>query len=324
MSRYRKVSVVIWNDAKFSGMSDDGQLVFLFLLTHPFMTGLGAMRATVHGLAAEKGWTLQRFQKAFGEGLQRGMIKADPTASCVALPKFIAHNKPENPNVVKGFAKAIDLIPECELRHESITALRKACEELGEPFVKAFDEAFAEAWRKSMPIPEPEPEPDPYKEGNLSGKDARRHPPYAEIVAHLNKQAGTSFKHDAGSTRNLIRARWNEGFTLDDFRAVIDAKVKEWGKDEKMVQYLRPQTLFGTKFEAYLQMARNGGVMPRGPSPETSEGKKLAEINTILRLKQAAPADLLDKYAKGYSDPDYPAMFRRLSQEKERIIGKYR
>jgi uncharacterized phage protein (TIGR02220 family) len=53
-----------------------------------------------------------------------------------------------------------------------------------------------------------------------------------------------------------VRARVRDGFTLDDFKAVIDAKVAQWGEDEKMAEYLRPETLFGTKFEGYLQNAQ--------------------------------------------------------------------
>jgi hypothetical protein len=59
-----------------------------------------------------------------------------------------------------------------------------------------------------------------------------------------------------------VRARVRDGFTLEDFKAVIDAKVSQWGDDEKMAEYLRPETLFGTKFEGYLQNATKtrGGV----------------------------------------------------------------
>ena len=53
-------------------------------------------------------------------------------------------------------------------------------------------------------------------------------------------------------TQKVIKARFNEGFTLDDFKKVIDIKVKEWLDDKRMCQYLRPETLFGNKFEGYL------------------------------------------------------------------------
>jgi len=80
MARYRKIDTRIWNDEKFRAFSDDAQLIFLFLLTHPHMTALGAMRATIPGLAAEKGWTLARFSKGLQEPLRKGMVKVDKMA----------------------------------------------------------------------------------------------------------------------------------------------------------------------------------------------------------------------------------------------------
>lgn len=76
--------------------------------------------------------------------------------------------------------------------------------------------------------------------------------PYAEIVSLLNGAAGTAYRPTSRKTRSLIRARWAEGFALADFAAVIDTMVAAWGDDPKMSAYLRPETLFGTKFESYL------------------------------------------------------------------------
>ena len=60
MARYRKVEVRIWNDEKFRRLSDDGKLLFFALLTHPNLTGIGAMKASRSGLAEELGWTPER------------------------------------------------------------------------------------------------------------------------------------------------------------------------------------------------------------------------------------------------------------------------
>ena len=76
--------------------------------------------------------------------------------------------------------------------------------------------------------------------------------PYQEIVEYLNEKTGSQYKHTTQSTRNGIKARYNEGFKLDDFKRVIDNQVAEWLYNDKMKKYLRPQTLFGTKFESYL------------------------------------------------------------------------
>jgi len=84
------------------------------------------------------------------------------------------------------------------------------------------------------------------------GNGKTRQIPYQEIISFLNETCQTKFRPDTGTTRNMIKARFNEGFDLEDFKAVISTKAGQWLTEPKMVQYLRPQTLFGTKFESYL------------------------------------------------------------------------
>ena len=74
--------------------------------------------------------------------------------------------------------------------------------------------------------------------------------PYAEIIAYLNDKSGKHFRN-VDSTKRLIRARFREGYTLEDFKRVIDVKCSQWLHDVKMAKYLQPSTLFGTKFEGY-------------------------------------------------------------------------
>ena len=76
--------------------------------------------------------------------------------------------------------------------------------------------------------------------------------PYEEIVPYLNQKTGKNFKHTSKVTQRHIRARLAEGFTVSDFKQVIDNKCNDWLRDQKMKEYLRPETLFGTKFESYL------------------------------------------------------------------------
>jgi uncharacterized phage protein (TIGR02220 family) len=98
--------------------------------------------------------------------------------------------------------------------------------------------------------------------------------PYQEIVDYLNLKAGTSYRHSTSSTQKLIRARWNEGFRLDDFKQVIDNMTAKWKGDPKMEQYLRPQTLFGTKFESYLQTTSKTKPKEDDPYDEDDWGFK--------------------------------------------------
>ena len=80
---------------------------------------------------------------------------------------------------------------------------------------------------------------------------------YSRVVDYLNEKANTKYRSTTKKTKDLIKARMNEGFTEEDFKKVIDVKVKEW-IDTDMVKYLRPETLFGTKFEGYLNQKESG------------------------------------------------------------------
>ena len=75
-----------------------------------------------------------------------------------------------------------------------------------------------------------------------------------EIIDYLNECAGTKFKASTQTTQKLIKSRMKEGFGVADFKHVIDVKVSEWGNTE-FAKFLRPSTLFGNKFENYVNQA---------------------------------------------------------------------
>lgn len=102
-----------------------------------------------------------------------------------------------------------------------------------------------------------------------------------DIITFLNSTVGSNYKSTTGKTRKLIAARLAEGFTVDDFQAVITKKAKEWqGTD--MAQYLRPETLFGTKFEGYLNQPE---VKNNRRSPTSrAEQERQEAINVVNEL----------------------------------------
>ncbi|NCD00405.1 MAG: hypothetical protein EOL95_12000 [Bacteroidia bacterium] len=109
-------------------------------------------------------------------------------------------------------------------------------------------------------------------DNNYNNKDI------VEIVDYLNQVCNTKYLPSSKKTQSLINARLNESFTVDDFKTVIDKKYKEWSQDEKMNKFLRPETLFGTKFESYLNQ-KIGGNNER----TTREAEKYSEGEDIAR-----------------------------------------
>ncbi len=80
-------------------------------------------------------------------------------------------------------------------------------------------------------------------------------------IAYLNQVANKRYKF-VDKTKRLLLARFKEGYTLEDFKQVIDIKTAEWKDSPEFSKYLRPETLFGTKFDGYLNQ-----------KPKTIKGK---------------------------------------------------
>ena len=70
-------------------------------------------------------------------------------------------------------------------------------------------------------------------------------------LAYLNHSVGKNYKYLEKNLKH-ITARFNEGYTLEDFKQVIDVKTEEWKDNPEFFKYLRPETLFGSKFDSYL------------------------------------------------------------------------
>lgn len=115
------------------------------------------------------------------------------------------------------------------------------------------------------PMPGKPDEPEPVK------------PPYDEIISHLNNAVNRKFKANGKTLQGWINARFKEGYTLEDFKTVIDKKTLEWlGTSHE--QYLRPETLFISEhFDSYLNQpwprgrGGNGGEANGNPGVTTGE-----------------------------------------------------
>lgn len=84
-----------------------------------------------------------------------------------------------------------------------------------------------------------------------------------EIIDYLNTKISSKYSYTNNTTQRLIKARFNEGFNLEDFKLVIDKKYEEWHGTE-FEKFMRPETLFSNKFESYLnQKETKGKVMDK-------------------------------------------------------------
>lgn len=106
-------------------------------------------------------------------------------------------------------------------------------------------------------------------------KDNNIYVPYKEIITYLNEKTGKKLRWDVKSNQKEIKARFNEGYTLNDFKTVIDKKYHEWGRKptkeelqrgvKDMRIYLRPKTLFGSNFDDYLNQEQTEKMPAKPP-----------------------------------------------------------
>ena len=85
-------------------------------------------------------------------------------------------------------------------------------------------------------------------------------PQIKEVIDYLNEKTNKNFRATTKKTQILIKTLLKNKYTVEDIKKAIDIKVKQWSKDKKMKIYLRPETLFGSKFEAYLNEEPNKEV----------------------------------------------------------------
>lgn len=121
-----------------------------------------------------------------------------------------------------------------------------------------------------------------------------------EVIDYLNSQTGSHYRHTKGNIRH-VTARINEGFTVQDCKTVIDKKCAEWMPDDRMQQYLRPETLFGPKFENYLNQR-----VVKYSSDRSGQGRKEISLPDYMNRPQPGPeedpdllAELLEWQKKG-------------------------
>jgi hypothetical protein len=283
MARYRKIAPRIWNDGKFRELSDDAKLIFFLLLTHPHMTALGAMRATLAGLAAELGWAAKRFHRGFTEIRQRRMVRYDEGSSLIWLPNFLKCNPPENPNVVKSWQASLDLLPECGLKDEII----QACHHLIATLPKGFAQGLPEPFRKAMPNLEPEQEPElePQQEGSpplfpLTGEPRQTPPSPAEMRGRQAAPTSPFPPNYAPST--ALRASITAKYPGVDVDAQVDA-MRDWALSKGICRSDWDAELRTFARRAHQDLHGNGRTPPRHASTTEHNLAALVEAQRLNR-----------------------------------------
>jgi len=145
----------MWGDAKFRALSappPNARDLWVYLVTGPHNGVIPGLFAGGEAALAEAlEWPLEAFRECFAEISAKGMAKADWKARLVWLPNAARHNLPASPNVVVGWGKAFDELPECALKREAFAGLQATLGAMPEGFRKAFRKAFGKPHENASP-----------------------------------------------------------------------------------------------------------------------------------------------------------------------------
>jgi len=288
MPRKRMIDPGIWSDKKMVRLDLPSFTVFVGLMSLADDEGIKEVDPlSLHYELARKDLTSEMIACALQELAKAGLIELYGE-DYVFLPKWFKHQKLKYPTQTKLHrppAEVVRRYPEYISEWERIFRSEYPFGDDGggeyrpelEPVPGGSDVDPPESVKDSpSPYPEPSqssvntqeglqessPSPPPAlpirlgkdridsEEDTLSGKAPTE--AVEEIVSYLNEATGKSFKPDTKDTLRHINGRWKEGHRVPSFKAVIDNRVGKWGHDSKMKEFLRPSTLFGPKFESYL------------------------------------------------------------------------
>jgi uncharacterized phage protein (TIGR02220 family) len=249
-TRYIRIATRFWSDEKIEELSEQARYLYLYILTNQHTNMAGFYRLPAKYIQADLSWNIKQLNKPFQELLSKGLVKQDLTRSIILIPNFLRYNKIQNPNQVKSVQKITEELPDNDLFEEFVDCIKQyvSCDCKG--LVKRLGERFT----KRLGKPENRIQHTEYRKQNtediLSSK-LDHTSDITAIITFLNDKTGKNYKSGTAKTQKLIKARLNEGFKVPEFYEVIEKKTAEW-RNTEFEKYLRPETLFGTKFESYL------------------------------------------------------------------------
>ena len=240
----RIVDTNFWNDDKvIEYFSPEDKLFMLYLMTNPHTTQLGIYSINKKHMSFELGYTidtinvlLERFENKYK------VIRYNDKTREIAIKNYLKYS------IIKGGKPVEDLLIKEINQVKDKTLLQYI-------YNNIYNYSNLNETVKNILYIFNNKNDIQKQNDNDNDNEVSYHDSYndssKEIIEYLNNKLNSNYRANNKATQKHIKARLQEGFTIDDFKTVIDKQYDKWiGTD--MQQYLRPETLFGTKFESYL------------------------------------------------------------------------
>lgn len=201
------------------------------------MTSLGAMRASIAGLAAEMHWPEGRMREAIHPMIDSRMLVVNEGASFLWVRNFLRYNEPEGPNSVKAWVSAMNLIPECPERIDLLSAAYDYLRGRSQKFINALPEGALDAIRDGIPYAIPDPGAGAgLGAGSGAGTGGRRSP------AHQDERRELLIEYAAEQWINVRGCTLKSATTAEDL-AQYDAMIERTADDPAITAEALKQSL---------------------------------------------------------------------------------
>ena len=229
MAIYRTIQLSFWTDSKVvDDFTPEDRYFYLYLMTNPHTTLCGCYEVSIRQIASETGYSkdvverlIDRMEKV------HDVVRYDKDTKEILILNWHKYNWTKSPKLRPAIESSIDKVKTPEFT-EYLTNLLNGIDTVLIPCEYGSDTSVT-----------------------VTDKEDEFISLFRQIIDYLNLKANTRYKYTSEKYKKSIHARVEEGFTLNDFQEVIDKKCAEWVGTE-WEKFLRPETLFGTKFEGYL------------------------------------------------------------------------
>lgn len=248
MALYRNIHLSFWQDTKVTDdFTPEDRYFYLYLLTNPHTNLCGCYEISIKQMANEMGYDAKKVGKLIDRfSFTHNLIRYAQNERELLIFHWSKYNWTSSEKFRKPLLQEIQNVKTDDFREYLFKLFD------GENAKYGIDTVFAKEEyginTNCMDTTDTDSITDTDSETDADNSIL---PEIKEIIQYLNDICGTRYRYQTKGTQEHINARLKEGYTVDDFKAVIDKKFDEWhGTD--MEKFLRPETLFAGKFESYL------------------------------------------------------------------------
>ena len=254
MALYRNIHLSFWQDTKVTDdFTPEDRYFYLYLLTNPHTNLCGCYEISIKQMANEMGYDSKKVGKLIDRfSFIHNLIRYARSERELLIFHWSKYNWTSSEKFRKPLLQEIQNVKTDDFREYLLKLFDGENAKYGIDTVYGKEEYGINT--NCMDTTDTVTDTDSITDTVSDSEavtDKSKLPEIKEIVQYLNDKCGTRYRYQTKGTQEHINARLKEGYTVEDFKTVIDKKFEEWhGTD--MEKFLRPETLFAGKFESYL------------------------------------------------------------------------